>query len=191
MIRKYVWLVTWILMFGFVGVSNASIITQKFSNSWNINVWNYYGDVSAMEWQYQPYLSSLYNLESVELSFDIAVSNLELGDDFRYRISFFTGWSPSSSQFSDNKWFYNVTSKDLIINKTFLFTYDYNLEQWQTPLYGPNGHYYFESKSLNNSHTVNVNTELTYNYTDVPEPSTLAIFALGMIGLVSRRFKKH
>jgi hypothetical protein len=26
---------------------------------------------------------------------------------------------------------------------------------------------------------------------DVPEPSTLAIFALGMIGLVSRRFKKQ
>jgi hypothetical protein len=28
------------------------------------------------------------------------------------------------------------------------------------------------------------------NVTDVPEPSTLAIFALGMIGLASRRFKK-
>ena len=26
---------------------------------------------------------------------------------------------------------------------------------------------------------------------DVPEPSTLAIFALGMIGLASRRFKKQ
>jgi hypothetical protein len=29
------------------------------------------------------------------------------------------------------------------------------------------------------------------NITDVPEPSTLAIFALGMIGLASRRFKKQ
>jgi hypothetical protein len=27
--------------------------------------------------------------------------------------------------------------------------------------------------------------------TNVPEPSTLAIFALGLIGLASRRFKKH
>lgn len=26
---------------------------------------------------------------------------------------------------------------------------------------------------------------------DVPEPSTLAIFALGMIGLVSRRYREH
>jgi hypothetical protein len=30
----------------------------------------------------------------------------------------------------------------------------------------------------------------TFIYTSVPEPSTLAIFALGMIGLASRRFKK-
>ncbi|WP_259366878.1 PEP-CTERM sorting domain-containing protein [Colwellia sp. BRX8-7] len=30
-----------------------------------------------------------------------------------------------------------------------------------------------------------------YNTTEVPEPSTLAIFALGMIGLASRRFKKQ
>ncbi|MDO6447576.1 PEP-CTERM sorting domain-containing protein, partial [Colwellia sp. 1_MG-2023] len=45
-------------------------------------------------------------------------------------------------------------------------------------------------------------TDMTYNQynyawvtvtksTDVPEPSTLAIFALGMIGLASRRFKKQ
>jgi hypothetical protein len=32
---------------------------------------------------------------------------------------------------------------------------------------------------------------INYNRTDVPEPPTLAIFALGMIGLVSRRFKKQ
>jgi hypothetical protein len=32
---------------------------------------------------------------------------------------------------------------------------------------------------------------LNVNYTDVPEPSTLAIFALGIMGLASRRFKKQ
>ncbi|MFT6992556.1 MAG: hypothetical protein ACJASL_004556 [Paraglaciecola sp.] len=31
----------------------------------------------------------------------------------------------------------------------------------------------------------------TINYTNVPEPSTLAIFALGLMGLASRRFKKQ
>jgi len=33
--------------------------------------------------------------------------------------------------------------------------------------------------------------EVTFSYNSVPEPSTLAIFALGMIGLASRRFKKQ
>lgn len=31
----------------------------------------------------------------------------------------------------------------------------------------------------------------TLHYTEVPEPSTLAIFALGIMGLASRRFKKQ
>ena len=33
--------------------------------------------------------------------------------------------------------------------------------------------------------------KVQYKSTNVPEPSTLAIFALGMIGLASRRFKKQ
>ena len=33
-------------------------------------------------------------------------------------------------------------------------------------------------------------SSLSYMITEVPEPSTLAIFALGMLSLVSRRFKK-
>ena len=37
----------------------------------------------------------------------------------------------------------------------------------------------------------NVNTTMKYNLAKVPEPSTLAIFALGMIGFASRRFKKR
>lgn len=37
---------------------------------------------------------------------------------------------------------------------------------------------------------VATSTTLTGRYVDVPEPSTLAILALGMIGLASRRFKK-
>lgn len=38
---------------------------------------------------------------------------------------------------------------------------------------------------------VNDITGLSFGSTAVPEPSTLAIFALGMIGLASRRFKKQ
>ena len=38
---------------------------------------------------------------------------------------------------------------------------------------------------------LNQGSNVTIKASEVPEPSTLAIFALGMIGLVSRRFKKQ
>jgi len=38
-------------------------------------------------------------------------------------------------------------------------------------------------------HSVSTNMTYTLSGTPVPEPSTLAIFALGMIGLASRKFK--
>lgn len=38
---------------------------------------------------------------------------------------------------------------------------------------------------------VNDITSISFNSVEVPEPSTLAIFALGMIGLASRRFQKQ
>lgn len=50
------------------------------------------------------------------------------------------------------------------------------------------------SNNLNNvtsSHTHSAYTVWAYRTTAVPEPSTLAIFALGIMGLASRRFKKH
>jgi hypothetical protein len=37
----------------------------------------------------------------------------------------------------------------------------------------------------------NLFDDVSLNYTAVPEPSTLAIFALGLMGLASRRFKKQ
>jgi len=40
-------------------------------------------------------------------------------------------------------------------------------------------------------HNVNSSMSYTLSGTAVPEPSTLAIFALGIIGLASRRFKKQ
>jgi len=42
----------------------------------------------------------------------------------------------------------------------------------------------------NSSHAINLTLYKDIKM-DVPEPSTLAIFALGLMGLASRRFKKH
>jgi len=42
-----------------------------------------------------------------------------------------------------------------------------------------------------NNFSLDAGFQANFSATDVPEPSTLAIFALGMIGLASRRFKKQ
>jgi hypothetical protein len=45
--------------------------------------------------------------------------------------------------------------------------------------------------ALSDLDDANVRIAVDYTVSSVPEPSTLAIFALGMIGLASRRFKKQ
>ena len=45
--------------------------------------------------------------------------------------------------------------------------------------------------AMYNSDMYTFNIDTTPAVNAVPEPSTLAIFALGMIGLASRRFKKQ
>jgi hypothetical protein len=57
---------------------------------------------------------------------------------------------------------------------------------WFHSNYGAAGNY---SNLLSKSSQAS--SVLVRSVTDVPEPSTLAIFALGMIGLASRRFKKQ
>jgi len=54
---------------------------------------------------------------------------------------------------------------------------------------GTNAYQWLGANRVSNPDAAQVNLVVNYT-TSVPEPSTLAIFALGMIGLASRRFKK-
>lgn len=49
----------------------------------------------------------------------------------------------------------------------------------------------FEGSTPNNSNPLSTHFRMETESTSVPEPSTLAIFALGIMGLASRRFKKQ
>ena len=54
-----------------------------------------------------------------------------------------------------------------------------------------NSNYIWQDLYLNNSQLVRYTNDPIGSRTAVPEPSTLAIFALGLMGLASRRFKKQ
>jgi hypothetical protein len=71
--------------------------------------------------------------------------------------------------------------------------HDYSTERNTTAmLTGESGSWYQTDKGSNQfSHTGELAQKIYGNVASVPEPTTLAIFALGLMGLASRRFKKQ
>ena len=89
----------------------------------------------------------------------------------------------------------NITSVALAANTTYYLGIKSTNSMIWTWNFGSGGDGSSYVKSANNDTTWNaIPGDMAFrltSQTQVPEPSTLAIFALGMIGLASRRFKKQ
>jgi len=151
-------------------MAQAESVEQTFDNAWSVDVWDYYGYVAAMFWKYQLYDTlecSQGALTDVEVQLDISLSGVTVGDDFRYEASFFTGWSPNDYQFHTSVWLLDITG-DMEISRTWVFSTPEELAEWVDPLYGPGGCHYFETTTLDWSHTVEATTVLTFTYDPAP-----------------------
>jgi hypothetical protein len=202
-----------ILLLGFLlspATARAAFIRQTFESSWSVDVWDFYGDVSAMNWHYQPYTpwdSSLGTLTSVEILLELSGTRHDAADTVRIRSSLFTGWNPVEYQYSQVKYiaggdvgFSGIWSSSYTTPEAISAVTDY---RYFTGVYdsgaGSGGAwYYFESRTENDAHTIAAKTTLLYHYDPisvpdpVPEPTSIALWgiaALGM-GLFVRR-KKH
>lgn len=91
-------------IFAAASTAVAAVKTQTFDSSWTIAPWNYYGDISAMQWHYIPYEtwdSTLGTLTGVKVQTAISGTKANSDDVTAIRYAFFTGWNPADYQFYD------------------------------------------------------------------------------------------
>lgn len=126
----------------------------------------------------------------------------DFGSD-RYVLDMFTLSSANDAAYRDSdKW--SILGSNDGINYTAIYSYDKSgvsiWDQRHQVVQFSNGDDYtanaafsifrYQSYSVVNNGTQHQIGEIEFFGTKVPEPSTLAIFALGVIGLASRRFKQ-
>jgi hypothetical protein len=131
-------------------------------------------------------------LESVDSNWILnSVTDLSLWNGFK--LSEYTMLNGVLTRFGMTYW--NDSTIDGFgggIYQRYSLIMDYNVED-STNAYGSHQFRYVDSTTNFQKATSGLLTLSAYAplETEVPEPSTLAIFALGMIGLASRRFKKQ
>lgn len=195
------------LILGFVvgqPTAYASVITQTFESSWSVDVWDYNGDLAAMEWEYQtyrPWDSDLGILTSVEIFTEFEGTRDDAAEPLRIRSSFFTGWNPVKYQFSQTEniaagdrnfsgtWSSSYTTPDAIASVT---DYEYFTGVYDSGAGSGGAWYYFESRTENAAHTIAAKTTLSYRYdsVSVSEPGSLGLIGFGLAGLVLARSKR-
>jgi hypothetical protein len=183
---------------GMMGGANANSIVQKFESSWSRSVWDYYGDIAAMQWHYLPYIpwdSSQGTLNKVTVETSISGIRENPAEAVRIRNSFFTGWNPASYQFYEE---YQIGSGQAEFSSSTTRSYAFDLSSWTVYPYfsgvyvtGQQGGawYYFESRTVSVGHSISATTTLTYFYQEaaaIPVPGTLALLGLGLVGLARR-----
>jgi hypothetical protein len=192
-----------VIVLGVSSVSQAVLVTQTFSSVWTVNVWNYYGDISAMDWHYQTYTpwdSSLGTLTAVDISTQFLGTREDASDAVRIRSSFFTGWDPVNYQYShtayivsgesnfSGSWSRSYTTSDAIAAVT---NYQYFTGVYNAGAGTGGAWYYFESRTESAGHSIEASTTLSFYYDpiSVAEPNTLGLFVVTLASISFLRRK--
>ena len=159
------------LMTAWAASTQASLITEEsyiYTNDVN-------GDIITISLMFSPLLDT-----SIEQTLD--------DSEFTYKINFL-----ENGGFWDNEghpFLHWESDLDIIIISGGVLSFEIN-DSWLKP----NAHQISDINQFGLKLDTGGTNSSTIIYTEVghpvPEPSTLAIFALGMFGLASRRFKKQ
>ena len=160
--------------------TTTTTIQESFQYSWNVSVWDYYGTVSALKWEYQafsPRGSTLgtKSLVQVEVIQNVSGST-EKSENINFRSFFFTGWSPNYYIWSRN---FALSPVNHQFSSTYHRTYKtaQELDPWvnyltNCPACGSDGNVYFESKTLTGWNNVSATIQILYTYAEVTQQPT-------------------
>ena len=167
------------------GFANAGLITetqeqtvdfQDFTFNFNVNDWAL-GAVSSLLLEVQGDFSPNFPTEY----FTLLVEGNNYGNWSRDNSATTSIFSSDTATLINSFSFNTADTSSFLSNNVFSFNVNFSDEVhkgWGNIGYGAAAAPY-------------VKATFRYNSVAVPEPSTLAIFALGMIGLASRRFNKQ
>jgi len=151
---------------------NQSVAGQDFTFSFNVSDW-VLGSSSGLTLEVRGDFSQYNSTEG----FRVTVEGVDFGT-WTYQTSDSTIlYTQDTATLFKTFDFSSIITDDLLNDDVLEFSVKFS---------------YFVDVGYNQSSLVpHVKSTFVYNSVDVPEPSTLAIFALGMIALASRRFKKQ
>lgn len=171
--------------------ANAGLITETTEQTVNFQDFSF-------NWGVADWLTSTSATLTIEIQGDLGYFDASIGESFELILESFNlgthglfnsglnGWTELTPNAGIDAWHvtrdFSLTSTQMasLLNDN-LFQLDINLNQGVHVSFG----------ILNNINPF-VKASLRYSTgTSVPEPTTLAIFALGIMGLASRRFKKQ
>lgn len=170
-----------------IGTSTTIDFEADLQSSWTYNTNFVEGNVVITPSSNYQYIGDFDELSNNNNQWNTWGSDFLLGEAVGHTIQFNTAVNAFGLDFGGNG------------NGTFNFQLD-NGEQFSATSSGQFGEYNFigvtstssfTSVTWSSSNSRIAADNIIYSTIDVPEPSTLAIFALGIMGLASRKFKKQ
>lgn len=156
------------------------ITVRNFTLGWTVDVWDYYGSVAARQWTYVPYTLGSWGgtngtLVRVVVSQNVSGVRNSSADAVACRSSTFTGGG-NTPLYLWSEEYEPIPAGQLAFASSLTTTHDSDaqLEPWRSYQYGAAANLYFESNTASASHSISVNTSITFfvcPYATPPPPA--------------------
>jgi hypothetical protein len=182
------------ILIGYVTPIKAGLIKQTFHSEWTIEPQDRYGEFVAWTWHYLPYEPwnpTLGQLTEVRVRTQVEGVLFDPTENIRITYGFFTGGWPSADWQLGHTEVLAGEGSSFHLDRSFVFNESHDLQRWAYPAFLPNAAYYFDSRTDNAGHSLQAVTTLEFQYSVIPEPSTLYLCMLGVSAILIRKRRRE